>query len=66
MILEKYTKKNKKDENIIDDKAKSITITNHGITYTITSNFHGICITNDHAIGMSIFSTDDKHSIILK
>jgi len=48
----------------IEEKTKEITISNHGIIYTITSDFLGICITNDSE-RITIRSTDDKNKIIL-
>lgn len=51
----------------ISEKTREIIISNHGITYKITSDFHGICITNDDITGgIVIYTCDNKNKIIIK
>lgn len=57
-------------ETIIDaievsETKKTIVISCHGVTYTISSAFEGIRITNDHFKGIRTHATDEKNSIVI-
>ena len=49
----------------VDKKVKRVEISNHGITYTITSDFLGIRVTNDHDKGIVVHPAC-KNEIVIK
>ena len=55
------------DEEHIVIQAKSIVISCHGITYTITSSFSGIRVSNDHPDGIRVIHDYNiSNSVVIK
>ena len=52
-------------EKNVDKKISRIVISNHGVVYTITSDFLGIRITNDHGNGIVVHPAC-KNEIVVK
>lgn len=48
-----------------NQKAKIIEISNHGVVYTIVSDFLGIRITNDHDKGIIVYPAY-KNEIVIR
>ena len=54
------------ETSVEGSKIKEVTIRHNNIIYTITTDFLGIKITNDHYMGLTIFPTDSKNTLIIK
>ncbi len=65
MKIEKVILKDSGSEIPMDTKIKSVTISNHGILYEITSDFLGIHIKNSHSKGVTLYPRSEN-SIVVK